>query len=386
MLPKRWPSLLAVVLLMATFAVAAWATSGGEPGESDGEATLRTYPKQYADFVRWYQANFKPGKTYQAEVIAVLGRRYKDLDRPARDGIRTIEYHLADLGISVPVPGLNRTSTQWLVLDFDTRTNRLIKKGTREISGPICGFCPHVFALDAVGWRLEGKLLAGCVGASAEGTDTLLLPRATSREGTVRVRLANLAPEIEYLHDALLGAVRLEAGEELDLADDGRPFVWTSERELRDAPAVVRVPGSGAGRVLVLEVRNTSAFEVAIRAHLLDGGPSVAATLTVTFDDGTTQTVRPVGTKFLRRVVVPVPAGAGYASLEMPGSYWLVRRAWTGSGRCAEEEALWRRPSADVDRWQLGPDEAVNLTFPAPEGGRWGYVLRLAGYYEFLRK
>src|SRR5262249_28951447 len=159
---------------------------------------------------------------------------------------------------------LNEVSTQWIVLDFDTKTDRLLRKGTKEVSGGICGFCPHVFAADAHGWRLEGKLLAGCVGEAAEGTDTLLLPRATAAGGVVRVRLCNLAQEIEYLDEARLGAVRLARDEELDVGNDGRPFVWLPSRELRTegaVPAEIRLPANAPNRVLVLEVRNTSAFE-----------------------------------------------------------------------------------------------------------------------------
>jgi hypothetical protein len=380
--------------LTATLAVA-WAAS--DPGrEPAGEVTITEYPREYKEFQRWFQspAFGLPGEASFSQVVAILGKRYKNLDRPARDGIRTIEYDLADLGIRSRKWGKD----EWVILDFDVRTNRLLKKGTRELTFAICGFCPHVFVADTVGWRLEGKMLPGCVGAAAEGTDTLLLPRATVLDGSVRVRLANLAPEIEYLDEALLGAVPLEEGQELDLTDEGKPFAWSLRRELPtygNAPDFPLV-GDGADRVLVLEVRNTSTFETAMREWFLAGGQRVEATLTVRFDVGPAATVRPVGTKFLRRVVVPVPAGARRVSLDVPGSYWLVRRAWTGTGRCTEDDTVWCPATPDTagllaardgQRLRLGPDEAVDLTFPAPQDGRRrGYVLRLVGYYEFLRR
>src|SRR5262249_30171470 len=177
------------------------------------------------------------------------------------------------------------------------------------------------------------------VGEAAECTASLLLPRATAAGGVVRVRLCNLAQEIEYLDEARLGAVRLARDEELDVGNDGRPFVWLPSRGLRTegaVPAESRLPANAPNRVLGLEVRNTSSFEASMRNWLLDGGPSVAGSLTVRFDEGPDQVVWPVGTKFLRRVVVPVPAEARRATFNLSESYWLLRRAWIGTGRCEE--------------------------------------------------
>jgi hypothetical protein len=349
----------------------------------------RTWPTEGNDFERWLQQTLVPGRTTQDEVIGTFGRAHFNLDRPARDGVTSIEYDLRKLGV--------RGGGRYLVFDFNRGRRLLLWYDPAHLS--VCGFCPHVFADDGR-WRLEGKALAGCVGAEREGTDTLLLPRLTARDGRLRVRLVNLAPEVEYIDHVTLGYVALDAGEELDTDRTGRPFVWVPTREVHRPPLGDAVPlgGTGSGRVLVLEVRNTAAFEAVMRAHLLEGAPEPRASLEAEFDDGSVQGVRPVGTKFLRRVVLPVPRQARGVRLRCAGALWQVPRLWVGLGRDAEAAAVWLTAASasgpsgpvagllreqDGQRLRLGPMQSAELTFPAADAGRCGFVLRMFGYYDF---
>jgi hypothetical protein len=389
---------LGLVLALLTGFFAIWAVSGGRSSDDTrvpDSTPRRDYPRD-GHFHKWVKTAFVPGRTRYDEVVAILGKP-QNLDRPARDGEIVITYDLAqDLGIPPRWIGRN----QFVMFYFDRWG---VLTGTGAVPALIiCGFCPHVYTDDGA-WRLEGKLLAGRVGAQREGVDTLLLPRAARREGRVRVKLSNLAPEVEFIDHVMLGAVPLATDQELDLGAEGQPFVWTRSEELvvgkRGIPTI-RLTAGSHDRVVVLEVRNTHAFEAAMRDSLLgEDGRAVAADLTVRFDDGTSAAVRPVGTKFLRRIVVPAPASATTVSLDPPGSYWQVRRVWTGSGK-EERDTAWRQvdtatgadPRAaellrepDGRRLRLGPAESVEVSFDAAnDGGKRGYLLRMAGYYDLL--
>lgn len=390
---KRRSSLPALGLLLLAFAFTALAGRhgpgiwGAGPPSPEGMEVRRDYPRESAALEKWLKQNVIPGLATRQEIIAIFGHRYVNLDRPRRDGIVTLQYDLRSLGV--------RGWEEYLLVDFDADQHVL---SYCSFSLSVCGFCPHVFA-DGGAWRLEGKLLAGCVGKEREGVDTLLLPRATTRGGRVRVLLANLAPEVEFIDRVALGCVNLAAGEELDTDVSGRPFTWTPTRAFPDAreeERCISLDGPAAGRVLVLEVRNTTAFEAAMRGHLLGGGPEPAGTkLALHFDGGAGLALPPVGTKFLRRVVVPVPPGAH--AVRVPANpFWTVRRLWVGVGRAAE--ARWYTPAgsgtntdllreADGRRLRLGPAEKTILTFevPKPAGpARLGFLLRMSGYYEFL--
>ena len=126
----------------------------------ESAAVRRTWPAEGGAFERWLRQTFVPGRTTQDEVIGIFGRGYIDLDRPVRDGVISFEYDLRKLGV--------RGLGWYLVFDF-TPGRRLLRWYDPMHLG-ICGFCPHVFADDGR-WRLEGKALAGCVGAGREGTD-----------------------------------------------------------------------------------------------------------------------------------------------------------------------------------------------------------------------
>lgn len=397
------PSRGALVLLVLVVGVlAAWDAPGPEQARPEAFALGRSnYPRGDANaFWAWVKTNLLPGRTTRAEVIETFGKPHVDLDRPRRDGIVTVQYNLQRLGVNA--------WEEYLVFDFDRR-GRLVK--SFSFSFGICGFCPHVYAHDGH-WRLEGKMLAGCVGRPREGEDTLLLPRLVPQKGLLRVRLSNLAPEMEYVDRVQLGRVRLGIDEELDVDGDGHPFVWKparptdtrfDESALSRDGATLHLDGIPGPRVVVLEVRNTATFERAERDFLLHHkGPEPAASLLLQLDTGTTRKVAPVGTKLLRRVVVAVPEGAHSVRVQAPGDFWLVRRIWVGTGH-GVEEASWQTPASVTARergsasllqerdglhLRLRPGQDADLVFfppgPAPEGQRWGYILRLSGYYEFL--
>lgn len=376
----------------------AFETRADEGRELVSAALRKDYPRGYKAFQRWLDKEVRVGRIRDTEVIAVLGRGYRNLDRPKRDGLFTLEYDLGTLGIS-------GWGGEFLVLDFDARTRLLV---ARQIHiGGICGFCPHVLVDDG-GWRLEGKMLAGCVGASREGVDALVLPRLMARRDGLRIRVANTAPEVEFIDQVVLGAVALDSEDELDLDITFRPFIWRSARQV-EVPSGLAASGAAEltvaldarpGQVLVLEARNTAAFQDAMRQHLLDGAPAPRTNLEVQFDEGLPVTVQPVGTKFLRRIVVPIPEGAQVARITLPGEMWWIHRVWVGTGRPADRDVTWHPPAESVGpqpdaAWQLcncdglrlrlETGQQADLVFPLPPGGqRWGYLLKMAGYYDFL--
>jgi hypothetical protein len=367
-----------------------------DPASPTSTEVSRGYPTEPTAFGKWLKRALPIGRIRYNQVIAILGDHYINLDRPLRDGVITIEYNLADLRVSsLPVT--------YLVLDFDADTRVLLRRYYADLG--ICGFCPHVFVDDGR-WRLEGKLLAGCVGAARENVDALVLPRLTSRGNSLRVRLVNLAPEIEFLDQVALGSVSLGVDEELDLDASGVPFLWRPTRQVELPPGssafeeddITTALGRGPGRVLVVEGRNTSAFQNAMRQHLLHGAPAPRTTLEVRFNDGTVREVPAVGTKFLRRIVVPIPERTKSVRLVLPAEMWWVHRLWVGAGRPATD-ITWTAPREaigphddslrllrhqDGKRIRLEPGQEVQLEFPAPSGTRRGYFLKLAGYYEFL--
>jgi hypothetical protein len=349
----------------------------------------------------WLRRALHKGHTTQSEIVALFGPHYLNLDRPERDGLISNEYWLDDYG---EFAGFG------YAFHFDAKTKRLSSWGYVGLG--VCGFCPHVFAGDGQ-WRLEGKMLAGRIGVSQEGSDTLLLPRLKARDGRLLVKLVNLAPEVEFLDQVQLGAVGLRPGEELDVGFDDRPMIWTPSIQI-DAPMrrtsggrdeyTQRLDHSRAGQVLVIEAFNTSKFQDAMRGYVLghvDHAP--AAALRLEFDTGEVREVNPIGTKFLRRIVIPVEPKARSVQLSAAEGYWFVHRLWVGVGKTVENTIRWESPvsakgptpealtalmRADRERLRLDPSQEVELTFKPKElsdnGNRLGFLLQVTGYYEFL--
>jgi len=254
-----------------------------------------------------------------------------------------------------------------------------------------------VFAFDGR-WRLEGKMLAGCVGELRTGTDTLLLPRLTDRGGSLFVRLANLAPETDYVTHASLAAVPLSGDEELDISVTGGLVAWRPQREIPVAlpPAVdgesvatVNLAPEAGSEIIVLEVRNTFAFETEMKRFFLEGmQPNHRPDLTVEFGNGRTEVIQPVGTKFLRRVVVAMPKPSDHVTLRAEGGFWYTRRLWLGTCRPCDAQIVWQKPLNSYSK-RLSPMQQTELEFPgrSHEVGairRYGYALRLRGYYDFV--
>jgi hypothetical protein len=166
---------------------------------------------------------------------------------------------------------------------------------------------------------------------------------------------------------------------------------------------MLSVSGPEAGRVIVLEARNTAEFERTMRKVVFNSqAPWPRASLALGFDDGGCQELLPVGTKFLRHIVVPVPPHARTLQISGPKDMWLVRRAWLGQGRLAqnvvwlsatnasghEVDVLGLLRDRDEPRLVLAPMQAVDLVFTAPaaisDNQHHRFVLRLCGYYELL--
>jgi hypothetical protein len=154
--------------------------------------------------------------------------------------------------------------------------------------------------------------------------------------------------------------------------------------------------------LIVLEIRNTGEFESDMRRYFLDNGPlPVGTELRIVFDNGCEQAIPAVGTKFFRRIVVPLPSGVRSARVFVPGRMWWVKRGWLGRGQPAP--VVWQPPfearaenlqarrildPTDGGEFILNPAEQVDLVFRVPRlsppSVRQGYVLRMRGYYEFL--
>lgn len=334
-----------------------------------------------AEVEKWLGENLPKGEATQQEVAAVLGRPEKqvnawvkmsrnNLDRPKRDNEELWQYTLVE----------NSGTGTYLVMQFDPEKHVLLDC---TFSYWICGFCPHVFAFDG-GWRLEGKMLPGAVGADRAGVDTLLLPRLQPVDGRLRVRLSNLAPETDHITQAQLAAILLGEGEELDIAHTGQPVVWRAQKELPVdfvQTATVLIQDGAGSDVVVLEVRNTHAFETAMRAKYLHGKNETSSTaFEVRFDEGEAIKVKPVGTKFLRRIVLPLPPGTRQITLRAANNFWQTRRLWLGKQR--KLSAIHWQSSANPKTLRLEIHQHAELEFPGASEGRFGYALRLRGWYE----
>jgi hypothetical protein len=371
----------------------------------------------------WMKQHLVPGRTTLGEVRQLFGADCFDLDRPDREDILTIQY------------SLNEVSGKKLVLDFTC--DRVARFGdfrqwfglpdlaflfrppasapvlfpllNAEIGYSICGFCPHILVEDGR-WRLEGKMLPGAIGPRRESQDTLVLPRARPRQGKVRVRLANWAPEFEQIDQVELGVVSGREGQQVDVDARGEPYLWVPESGVAlDPPEVhggcdhwsIRRQAAASPSVLVLELRNTETFQNATCRAVREKAPALPdAALAVEFDGGG-QTLPAVGTKFFRRVVIPLPPGTEEVRLSGPAGLWWVRRAWIGQGGPAAA-VRWFVPTAvhgpgasselvaarDQRRLCLRREEQADLTFAIPAGAaaaaeRQLFLLRLSGYYDF---
>jgi len=241
------------------------------------------------------------------------------------------------------------------------------------------------------------------------------MPRVVGRDGQVKVKVANVAPEIEFIDQVELGRVPLAEREQLDVGHDGVPYAWQPVHELApmfgtnsDGRRFCEVDLGRHSRndVVVLEVRNTSTFEKVMRQFVLRGGEEPKATeIELQFDGGSTIDIEPVGTKLLRRVVVPIPEGVQQLRVSLRPELWLVPRMWIGKGHEASSQTEWQSPTiaigpvsnasslistVDEQRLSLAPMQEVELCFPGRTrdalAGRVGYVVRMTGYYTFERQ
>jgi hypothetical protein len=193
---------------------------------------------------------------------------------------------------------------------------------------------------------------------------------------------------------------------------EGRPYVWKERHRVELEPArpdagcdvwMLSLGSPEAGRVIVLEARNTEKFERAMRKVVFKSqAPWPRASLALRFGGGGRQEWLPVGTKFLRRIVVPVPPDASTLQISAPQDMWLVRRAWLGQGRLAQNvdwlsatdagghdvDVLGLLSDRDERHLVLAPRQEVDLAFIAPaavsDNLHHRFELRLYGYYELL--
>jgi hypothetical protein len=366
-------------------------------------------PAADAAFRNWLATCLIPGKTTLDEVKSVLGTSYFNLDRPERDSVLTIQYSLDDLAgkklildfTKLQAPELSMTKGLLLPRDRPLIDTQWTLEKKPEIGFFFCGYCPHIL-VDAGGWRLEGKMLPGAVGASRARSDVLVLPRALPKDGKVNIKLANWAPEMEHLDRIELGMVASEPGEQLDFSADGAGYLWRENHWIQCSPPqvhegqdrwVLNLPEGHDVSVLVLELRNTEAFQDLAR-QCYSSGAEPNADLRVASPNVTA--ISPVGTKFFRRVVVPIIAETIQIKLSAPSGMWWVRNAWLGIGRHEElhwlaadrSRAVSKRPQMHDWPLILEPEEEAILSFTVPakadDQQNWRCALRMSGYYEIL--
>jgi hypothetical protein len=195
-----------------------------------------------------------------------------------------------------------------------------------------------------------------------------------------------------------LAGVALDDRQHLDVSVSGDLVVWRQQAEIPLAPPpavngvselTVDIDPESEDDVLVLELRNTSAFEDEMRRVFLDGKPEdKKTTLTVSFQGGRSVEIKPVGTKFLRRVVVPLPRRTRSVTLRSPGDFWFTRRLWIGKEIKQKHPPMWRKPT-NAQAIGLSPMESAVLKFSVrsdeSSAKRMGYVLRIQGYYDFVK-
>jgi len=341
----------------------------------------------------WLKENVTIGKSTKRDIFDMiysiapansLNTTFIDLDRPEKDNIEAYEYLL---------PYSSYGNETYLVLYFD-KENTTLKEYT--FSHWICGFCPHIFANDGR-WRLEGKMLPSCIGKENEGTDTLLLPRLKeSKDGLLKIKISNLAPEIEYINKTELLRIPLNDKEELDIDNQGYPIVWKPQNKHKthfisfgtlthsQSIADIKIQHNPANDVAVFEVRNTFEFELAMRRKYLQNLKVERETnLIVDFGNNKIEKIKPVGTKFLRRVVIPLPQQTNKIEIKFFDNFWHMERMWIGSKRDVTSE--WMKP-IENQSIRLEPMEDKIIEF-RPQGKsktRSGYALRMFGHYEFI--
>jgi hypothetical protein len=359
----------------------------------------------------WLDANLVPGKTTVKDVKTLLGPECTSLDRPERDELVTVQYPVGDpAGRTLVfdfVPDRKPISELPELTPPLPRLGKIEGDGSKynryEFGLAICGFCPHILVDDGA-WRLEGKMLPGAIGGARERADVLVLPRASVRSGSVRVKLANWAPEVEHLDDVALGVCEAADGDELDFDARQTPYLWRAKRACDVAPSESRQErdhwrfdgATGSVSLLVLEMRNTEKFEKQMRQFHAGQGAEIDACLRGA--DGKHR-IAPVGTKFFRRVVVPIPGDGSAVAFTAPAGLWWIRRAWLADGHVASMK--WLQPSRadgsahalsalqmrDGNRLRLGQHEEATVTFAVPDGepASRRFALQLSGYYEFAR-
>jgi hypothetical protein len=60
--------------------------------------------------------------------------------------------------------------------------------------------CPFIYVDDGHGWQFAGEIYGGAVYQSLERDDHLALPEVKDPSGTIRVRIANLLKEVQYIN------------------------------------------------------------------------------------------------------------------------------------------------------------------------------------------
>lgn len=328
-------------------------------------------------FEKFLKSRWTEKETTLSETVELLGKPHLDLDRPKQDQVKAVQW-----GLNGPPGGLDVVT---LHADFEPKPpHQLVKYG---LGRAICGFCPHILSLDESDqWRLEGKMLAGRIGQEKIGSDILILPRLGSGE-EISVQIANIAPETEFISQVEIAKVSLADGEQLDVSNESQLTAWRPlfEKPLIDNPGK-RIPIEDECRLLVFEIRNNSDFEMAMREHYLDGKPEPELlNLTLNFGTSTPISIEPVGTKFLKRVLVFVPPNSSSIQIANPLKYWDVRRVWGGVPADKQPDIQWISPR-NRESLILPPNTARTYIFDnlSDSSSNVSFAIRARGYYEFL--
>lgn len=276
-------------------------------------------------FEAWLKKKFQSRAVTFAEVCELLGKPIVNLDRPKTENQISYQWsihHHTDREMQLDVNDF------WMLyMDFsipaDPNKATLIDLNAVGVSVAICGFCPHILVPStdpSVSWHLEGKMLAGRIGQNNSGQDLLVLPRFLNQSQMVII--SNPAPEIEYLNSVNLGRVIVDHDQQIDVGIDHKVYSWKDKGKIKP-----ECPISEGSNLLILSLRNTSSFERSMRKSVSKGNftPLENSDLICQFDTGEIHKISPVGTKLLRRVVIPIPRLA--TSFDITNNpYWYIAR------------------------------------------------------------
>ncbi len=166
-------------------------------------------------------------------------------DRGARTGVPIGQI------AKVEVHRVSATRTAFLVGGIGLLV-ATIAAGSSNMS--LCTFsCPHVYAWDGAGWAFECAPYVGAIVPSAARTDVNVLSRARPEDGVLRLRIAGVPGEREYLDAVRVLTVDHDPGSSVAADPGGRLHALGS----LEAPTAAR---DASGRDALARIRGTDSL------------------------------------------------------------------------------------------------------------------------------